>query len=98
VADLRDLTMTDAATFTIWPNPNNGEQLTLNIDDLGAEQTTVSLDIVDLFGKQLVKRTIAVNGTTLNTVIELNGDLASGMYLVSVTVGERTFIQRLVIR
>jgi hypothetical protein len=58
----------------------------------------VSLDIVDLFGKQLVKRTIAVNGTTLNTVIELNGDLASGMYLVSVTVGERTFMQRLVIR
>jgi hypothetical protein len=98
VADTRELTTTDAATFTIWPNPNNGEQLSLSIDDLGAEHTTVSLDIVDLFGKQLVKRTIAVNGTTLNTVIELNGDLASGMYLVSVTVGERTFMQRLVIR
>jgi hypothetical protein len=67
------------------------------IDDLGGSYEHVSLDITDMFGKRVVASTIPVQGTNLNTVMDLN-DLASGMYLVTVTTGDRTFVQRLVIQ
>ena len=34
----------------------------------------------------------------VNTVVDLNGDLAAGMYMVNITAGERVYTQRLVIQ
>ncbi len=86
------------ATLSMWPNPNRGDQLYLTIDQLNADVTTATVDIFDLYGKKVTSRTIAINGSTLNTVINLDGTIASGMYLVNLTAGEQTFIQRLVIQ
>jgi hypothetical protein len=93
----RDLVATSGGDLTVWPNPNRGEQLFVAIDDLGGSYEHVSLDITDMFGKRVVASTIPVQGTNLNTVMDLN-DLASGMYLVTVTTGDRAFVQRLVIQ
>ncbi|MBL0037186.1 MAG: T9SS type A sorting domain-containing protein [Flavobacteriales bacterium] len=82
----------------MWPNPNRGDQLYLTIDQLNADVTTATVDIFDLYGKKVTSRTIAINGSTLNTVINLDGTIASGMYLVNLTAGEQTFVQRLVIQ
>ncbi|MBK9287687.1 MAG: T9SS type A sorting domain-containing protein [Flavobacteriales bacterium] len=82
----------------MWPNPNRGDQLYLTIDQLNADVTTATVDIFDLYGKKVTSRTIAINGSTLNTVINLDGSIASGMYLVNLTAGEQTFVQRLVIQ
>jgi len=86
------------ATLSMWPNPNRGDQLYLTIDQLNADVTTATVDIFDLYGKKVTSRTIAINGSTLNTVINLDGTIASGMYLVNLTAGEQTFVQRLVIQ
>jgi cysteine-rich repeat protein len=92
-----DETSTEAV-LTLWPNPNNGEQLYVTIDQLNADVTTATLDIFDMVGHKVTTRTIAVNGTTLNTVIALDASMAHGMYLVNVTAGDQTFVQRLVIQ
>ena len=84
------------STLTMWPNPNRGEQLFITIDRLDTEVTTATVDIFDLVGKKVSSRTIAVNGTTLNTVIDLDGTLSGGIYVVNLTAGEQTFTQRLV--
>ena len=34
----------------------------------------------------------------LNTVLELNGDLAGGLYMVHITAGDKTYTERLVIQ
>jgi hypothetical protein len=34
----------------------------------------------------------------LNTALDLNGEVASGLYLVNITAGERTYNERLVIQ
>ena len=86
------------ATLSMWPNPNRGDQLYLTIDQLNADVTTATVDIFDLYGKKVTSRTIAVNGSTLNTVIALDASMANGMYVVNVSAGEQTFIQRLVIQ
>jgi hypothetical protein len=87
-----------AAVMSMWPNPNRGEQLYITIDQLNADVTTATVDIFDLVGRKVTSRTIAVNGSTVNTSISLEGGFGSGMYLVNVTAGEQTFTQRLVIQ
>ncbi|MBK8612300.1 MAG: T9SS type A sorting domain-containing protein [Flavobacteriales bacterium] len=87
-----------AAILTMWPNPNRGDQLYVTVDHLDGQVSMATVDIFDMVGKKVATRSIPVNGTTLNTVIELNGSVANGMYLVNVTTGDQTMTQRLVIQ
>ncbi|MCB9184414.1 MAG: T9SS type A sorting domain-containing protein [Flavobacteriales bacterium] len=85
--------------FSMYPNPNRGDQLFLSIDALEDEVRTVSVDIYDAFGKRVSARTVAVNSdNAVNTVLELNGSLATGMYTVTITAGSRVLNERLVIQ
>ena len=59
---------------------------------------TVNVDIYDAFGKRVSARTIAVQDGFLNTVLDLNGELANGMYMVSITAGTALHNERLVIQ
>jgi hypothetical protein len=89
---------TQDGSFALYPNPNNGEQLFISLTDLSAGVSTVNVDIYDMTGKRVVARTIAVAEGFLNTALDLNGEVASGLYMVNVTAGERTYKERLVIQ
>ena len=82
----------------MWPNPNNGDQLYMTIAELGAEVATTQVDIYDLTGQRVIGRSIATQASNLNSVIELDEQLAPGLYMVIVTAGEVSFTQRLVIQ
>ncbi len=84
--------------LVLYPNPNNGEQLFLSIDQVKEGVSTVSVDILDTFGKRVSTSRIAVNEGHVTTVIDLKGELATGMYVVSITAGEDTYTERLVIQ
>ncbi|MCC6541105.1 MAG: T9SS type A sorting domain-containing protein, partial [Flavobacteriales bacterium] len=56
------------------------------------------VDIFDLTGKRVSARTIAVQDGFVKTNLDLNGDLAGGMYMVHVTAGDKTYTERLVIQ
>jgi hypothetical protein len=84
--------------FTMYPNPNRGDQLFLSLSKVEAGVHTVSVDIFDLTGKRAMARTIPVQDGFLKTNLDLNGDLATGMYMVNITAGEKTYTQRLVIQ
>jgi hypothetical protein len=43
-------------------------------------------------------RTIAVQDGFVNTNLELNGDLAGGLYMVNITAGTKAYTERLVIQ
>ncbi len=92
----------DNEGLRMWPNPNRSEQLwlsvaTLGMTSTGEEITTVTVDIFDMTGKRIIARQLPTQGNNLNTVLELNGDLAAGLYMVNVTAGNKTWNQRLVI-
>ena len=76
---------------------NRGDQIYLALDAIEDGVHTVSVDIYDLFGKRVSARTLAVNDGFINTVLELH-DMAAGMYLVNITMGERTITERLVVQ
>ncbi len=93
----QNLAMEQDGGLNIWPNPNQGDQFRLTLDAIAEDVMTVAVDIHDLSGKRVLAREIPVNDRNLNTVIDLNGDLANGMYMVNITAGEMRYTERLVI-
>ncbi|MBL7950572.1 MAG: T9SS type A sorting domain-containing protein [Flavobacteriales bacterium] len=85
-------------TFTMYPNPNRGDQLFVSINELGNAVGTVSMDIFDMTGKRISARTLTVQDGFVNQAVDLNGDLAAGLYLVNIIAGDKTFSERLVIQ
>ncbi len=84
--------------LTMYPNPNRGEQLFISLTEVGADVNTVTVDIYDMTGKRVTARTIAVQDGFVKTNIDLNGDLAGGLYMVNITAGDKTYTERLVIQ
>ena len=88
----------EGATLRMYPNPNHGEQLYLSLDEVADGVLTVSVDIYDFVGKRVSARTIPVQDGFINTVLDLDGDMASGVYMVNITAGDQHFTERLVIQ
>jgi len=92
------------SALKLYPNPNRGDQLFLSIDAIEEGVHSVSVDIYDTFGKHVSARTIAVNplgsgsGGFINTVLELNGELSAGLYMVHITAADAVYTARLVIQ
>jgi len=86
------------SSVMLWPNPNNGDRLNLSISDATGFEGNAQIDVFDAFGKKVLGRTIAMNGSTVNASIELNGELSTGVYMVNISAGDHTYLKRLVIQ
>jgi hypothetical protein len=86
------------STFTMYPNPNRGDQLFVSLSSVEKGVNTVSVDIYDLTGKRVMARTIPVQDGFVNTNVELGSQLAGGLYMVNVTAGDKAYTERLVIQ
>lgn len=59
---------------------------------------SIAVDLYDLCGKRNSARTVAVKDGFINTVLDLNEDMASGLYMVNITAGSASYSERLVIQ
>jgi len=89
-------------SLTLYPNPNRGDQLFVTISNLDPDVDRVTMDLFDLTGKRIASRTIAVEGGTLNTMVDISrttaGDeLNDGLYLVQLRAGGSIWNERLII-
>jgi hypothetical protein len=82
----------------LFPNPNRGDVLNFSLSAIEKGVNTVTVDIYDLTGNRMSARTIAVIEGNVNTTLDLNGELAAGMYLVNITAGATVHTERLVLR
>lgn len=89
---------TNDGTLTLYPNPNNSNQLFINLSEVASDVMTVSVDIFDLTGKRITARTIAVADGFVKANIDLHNELANGLYMVNITAGEKIYNERLVIQ
>ncbi len=81
----------------LWPNPNNGDQFRIALTNIPEEVMSITMDIHDLQGKRQVARQFSVTDGSLDQLIQLNGQLASGVYLVTIMAGEERYSHRMVI-
>ncbi|MBX2979374.1 MAG: T9SS type A sorting domain-containing protein [Flavobacteriales bacterium] len=94
----QNMSLSADGVLALWPNPNNGTEVWISLDGIDASIETVTVDIHDLTGKRISARILPTQDGSLLTALPLNGDLAAGLYLVTVTAGEAQYVQRLVIQ
>ena len=96
VDDQRGAQLTD--DLRLFPNPNRGDQVIFNLSALEEGVNTVAFEVYDLTGKRTMTRMVAVAGGNVNTMVDLNGELAAGMYLVNIIAGSKTYTERLMVQ
>jgi hypothetical protein len=85
----------DAVAVGIYPNPNNGDMVNVNL--AGMEQSVILVDITDATGKTIYSEQYSVEGS-LNTVITFDQPLANGVYFVNFTSDKEVRTERLVVQ
>ncbi|MBK8226627.1 MAG: T9SS type A sorting domain-containing protein [Flavobacteriales bacterium] len=84
--------------LSLYPNPNQGDQFTISLTNIPAEVEQASLELYDAFGKLVLSRSIAVADGMLNARIDLQAGMATGLYMATLSAGDRTFTERLVVQ
>ncbi|MBK6776227.1 MAG: T9SS type A sorting domain-containing protein [Flavobacteriales bacterium] len=83
----------------LYPNPVHDGNVNLVLNGLIGAEDMVTVDIYDVFGVRVFACSIATEGATqVSTVLELGTSMASGVYMVDITMGDRKSVQRLVIQ
>lgn len=82
-------------TLTIYPNPNQGEYLYVELNDLGND---AELIITDIYGKQVQKEFLNTEDSNYNLTVKFNQKLESGFYLVTVISNGHSVTKKLVVR
>ena len=77
---------TGMAGITMYPNPVRDGRVQLMIDGLADEDQAISVEIFDLYGKRVQAEQFRTEGTSFSTVLELDGSMAAGVYLVNISV------------
>jgi hypothetical protein len=79
----------------LWPNPNNGGQLWMEVAGLAQDVRTFAVDVHDLSGKRVAGQEVQARQGALQ--LDLGGALKAGTYVVIVTAGDQRHVERLVI-
>ena len=88
----------ESGAMELYPNPTSGENVTLMLSGLNDEVMQAEITVMDVFGKVVLSRTLATDGAEeVSTVLELDGSMANGVYLVNVTAGDRSMVVRLIV-
>lgn len=88
-----------SAHVSLFPNPNAGEEVRVQIDGLAAGNHDINVLVYDIYGKQITADAFGHNGTYLDRVVRFEQSLATGMYMVQIVVdGEKLTAERLVVQ
>ncbi len=88
--------MEAAQEMTLWPNPSNGERVSMLVTGLD-QAITVDVRILDIHGREVMSTLEAVVDGTVRADLPA-GDLANGTYLVRVRNNDSTLTGRFVIQ
>ncbi|MEO5586019.1 MAG: T9SS type A sorting domain-containing protein, partial [Flavobacteriales bacterium] len=67
------------------------------IDGIQDADQNITVDIQDIYGKQVFAKEFGNSGERFNTILDLPSDIASGVYMVNITVNGQSTVQRLTI-
>lgn len=82
----------------LWPNPVLDGQVNIELDGITSDVHDVRIVVLDLYGKVVLDQVVLTEGASgLRTSLQLGSDVASGVYMVNVTAGDKTLNQRLMV-
>lgn len=84
---------------TLFPNPNTGNEVRLELDGLTDRNHEVMIQIYDVYGKLIQTDGFGHQGDRLSRLVRFENDLAMGMYMVHVVVdGDQFATERLIVK
>ena len=83
--------------LSIFPNPNNGEQLMILLNGLDDREGTVHLELLDMMGRHIQSERISTKGDQASYQMTFEERLPSGMYLIRVSQQSVMLTERLVV-
>jgi hypothetical protein len=87
----------DGAELALYPNPNNGEFVNINLSNVNSDVERIAVDIYDSFGKLVISRQIANAGSQFNVIMPLDG-IAAGVYTVSIILNDEVRTERMIVQ
>lgn len=85
----------ELANVALWPNPARDGRVNITINELVDETQMISVDMFDVFGKRVMAEQFENSGSVFNHVLDLDGSIAAGSYMVRITVNNEVFVERL---
>jgi len=83
----------NGVTTSIYPNPNNGSSVNLNVDGMEGE---LNVRITDATGRMVYSNRYIVEGA-MNTTMDFGQTLAGGVYMVEMTQNGQLSTMRMVV-
>ena len=83
-------------TFALWPNPSSGDGFFISFSVPTLEDRAI-LDVYDMYGKRVASKLLRSADLEAGS-LRFDERLASGMYLVTLTVGEKIYSNKAIIQ
>jgi hypothetical protein len=94
-ADVDFRVLEEGQTWSVYPNPSNGNAINVQAFDLQADQ--VSVRVMDAMGRVVYNQVYSVDGY-LNTSVVFDQSLSAGIYMVEITDNDLVKTERLMIQ
>ena len=94
-ADVDFRVLEEGQTWSVYPNPSNGNAINVQAFDLQADQ--VSVRVMDAMGRVVYNQVYSVDGY-LNTSVVFDQTLSAGIYMVEITDNDLVKTERLMIQ
>ncbi|MGV9014035.1 MAG: T9SS type A sorting domain-containing protein, partial [Flavobacteriales bacterium] len=79
--------------FQAWPNPNNGDRLSISLTGADADAENADVVLYDATGRKVFATSLAMANGMLGTELEL-GNLGTGVYMLRITAGGQSYESR----
>ncbi|MCB0761635.1 MAG: T9SS type A sorting domain-containing protein [Flavobacteriales bacterium] len=94
-----DLSDNDSSDWTIYPNPNDGEKIFIEIGNLQHASDVIELELFNASGQRIEKISIHNEpGTHVKTTYTFENKLPSGMYFVRYTAAGQALEKKMIVR
>jgi hypothetical protein len=81
----------ETGNLGIYPNPNAGTEVRVDLNGIADGYHDVAVTIYDIYGKLMTRDVFGHQGAELSRLVRFEQELATGMYLVHVTIDGETF-------
>jgi hypothetical protein len=89
----------ETGNLGIYPNPNAGTEVRVDLNGIADGYHDVAVTIYDIYGKLMTRDVFGHQGAELSRLVRFEQELATGMYLVHVTIDGETFAtQKMIVR
>jgi subtilisin-like proprotein convertase family protein len=89
----------ETGNLGIYPNPNAGTEVRVDLNGIADGYHDVAVTIYDIYGKLMTRDVFGHQGAELSRLVRFEQELATGMYLVHVTIdGEIFATEKLIVK